>query len=110
MRDEKSKIGRLSLVLTASVSIGLGFLKIYTHYYSIFRSGPLDYFMAFGAIFGGLMVLTKKATIVISSVCMFFLALEVLKAIVDFRDLWDFLLCTIATVCLVIPLIRYAKR
>jgi len=54
MREKGAKIARLLLTTTALVAIGLGVLKIYTHYISIFRSGPLDYIVAVGAIIGGL--------------------------------------------------------
>jgi hypothetical protein len=109
MKDKKAKIARLSLVIFAIVSIGLGFLKIYTHYYSIFRSGPLDYIIAVGAIIGGLFVLTKRVSFVISLVCVSFLGFEIFKAIVDFLDFRDVFLCAIAIICLIIPIIRFSK-
>jgi hypothetical protein len=109
MREKKAKITRLSLTITAIVSIAIGFLKIYTHYNSIFRSDPLDYIVAIGAIVGGLLVFTQKVSFVISLVCVSFLGFEVLKAIVDFLDFRDVFLCTIAIICLIIPIIRYSK-
>ena len=52
MRDKKAKIARISLIILAMVSITMGFLKIYTHYNSIFRSDPLDYIVAVDTIVG----------------------------------------------------------
>ena len=109
MKEKKAKIVRLSLMATATVSIATGFLKIYTHYNSIFRSGPLDYIIAIGAIVGGLIVFTQKTSFVISLVCIAFLSFEVFKAIIDFLDFRDVLLCTIAIICIIIPIIRYSK-
>ncbi len=68
------KIVRRLFAVIALVSIGLGFLKIYLHYFSIFRFGLLDYLVAIGAIVGGLMVFVKKATLGISMVCIGFLS------------------------------------
>ena len=110
MREKKAKIARLSLLITALVSIGLGFLKIYTHYYSIWRSGPLDYSIALGAIVGGLMVFVPKSSKVIFMVCIAFLTFEVFKAIIDFLDYRDVLICAIAIICLIIPVIRYSSK
>jgi hypothetical protein len=110
MRDKKVKIVRRLFATIALVSIGLGFLKIYLHYFSIFRFGLLDYLVAIGAIVGGLMVFVKKRMFVISIVCIGFLAFEVFKVIVDFRDVFDVLFCTIAIICLTVPLIRYSKK
>jgi hypothetical protein len=107
VREKKAKISFLFLTITAVVIIGLGFLKVYTHYYSIYRLDPLDYIIAIGAIVGGLLVLMSKKSIVISLVCIFFLTFEVNKAIIDFRDLSDVLLCVIAIFCLTIPIIKY---
>ncbi len=108
MRDKKTKVVQLSLALIALISIGMGLLKIYSHYVSIFRYGPLDYIVAIGAIVGGIAVLSSKRSNAISLVCIAFLAFEVLKAIVDFRDFNDVLLSTIGIICLLIPVIRYA--
>ena len=110
MSDKKARMAQISMAILAIFSIGIGILKIYTHYHSIFRLGPLDYIVAFGAIIGGLLVLRQKSSDVISVVCMAFLAFEVLKAIIDFRDFNDVLLCTIAIISLIIPIIRYTKR
>ena len=110
MREKKAKIARLSMAITAIVSIGLGFLKMYTHYYSIWRSGPLDYIIAIGAIVGGLVVFMPKVSNVISVICCAFLIFEGYKAIIDFFDFRDVLLCIIAIICLIIPLIRYSLK
>jgi uncharacterized membrane protein len=107
VREKKPKISFLFLTITAIVIILLGFLKIYTHYNSIYRSDPLDYIIAIGAIVGGLLVLMSKKSTVISLVCIFFIFFEVNKAIIDFRDLGDVVLCVIAIFCLTIPIIKY---
>ncbi len=86
IRKDKARIVQLSQVITAIVPIGLGFLKIYTHYYSIFRSGLLDYLIAVGATVGGFLVLTRKVSFVISLICVSFLSFEVLKATVNNPD------------------------
>jgi hypothetical protein len=109
MREKKAKIVRLSLATTAIVSIVLGFLKIYSHFSSTFRSGPLDYIIAIGAIVGGLLVFAGKSSNGILVICLSFLTFEVFKAIIDFRDFGDVLLCVIGIICLAIPLIRYMK-
>ena len=109
MRDKKAKIARLSLLIIAIVSIVIGFLKIYTHYNSIFRPDPLDYIVAVGAIVGGLLVLKPKVSNTISIACIAFLTFEVFKAIVDFLDFGDVLFCAIAIICLIIPIIRFSK-
>ncbi len=99
----------MSLAITALVSIVLGFLKIYLHYNSVFRVGPLDYVVGVGAIFGGFMVFTGRKTIVVFTVCTAFLALELLKVTVDFFDFGDVFLCILAIICLLIPIVRYVK-
>lgn len=48
MREKKAKITWPILALTAITSMGLGFLKIYTYYHSIFRFGLLDYIISTG--------------------------------------------------------------
>ena len=110
MRDKKAKIARLALVIVALVSVVLGFLKIFSHFYSVYRLGPLDYVVAVGAMVGGLLVISKKETIPIIMICTAFLAFEVLKAVVDFRDFGDVSLCAIAIFCLAIPLVKYSKN
>ncbi len=107
MKNKKAKSTRLLLTIVAVASIADGFLKIYTHYNSIFRVGPIDYIVAIGAIVGGLLVITQKVSNVISVVCISFLTFEIFKAIIDYRDFNDVFLCTIAIICLIIPLVRY---
>jgi hypothetical protein len=109
MKEKKAKITRLSLAIIAIISIALGFLKIYTHYNSIFRVEPLDYIVAIGAIVGGFLVITQKASDEIAVLCISFLTFEVFKALIDYRDLNDVFLCAIAIICLIIPIIRYSK-
>jgi hypothetical protein len=109
MKEKKVKIARLSLSIIALASIALGFLKIYTHYYSIYRVGPIDYIIAIGAIVGGLLVITQKFSDIISVVCISFFTFEVFKALIDYRDINDVFLCVIASFCLIIPIIRYSK-
>jgi hypothetical protein len=107
VREKKAKISFLFLTITAVVAVCLGLLKVYTHYNSIWRLDPLDYIIAIGAIVGGFLVLMSKNSTVISLVCIFFLTFEVNKAILDFSDLGDVLLCAIAIFCLTIPIIKY---
>jgi hypothetical protein len=109
MKEKKAKIARLSLAIIAVASIALGFLKIYSHYYSIYRIGPIDYIIAIGAIVGGLLVITQKFSYVISVVCIGFFTFEVFKALIDYRDFNDVFLCIIASFCLIIPIVRYSK-
>jgi hypothetical protein len=109
MKEKKAKIAKLSLAIIAMASIALGILKIYTHYYSIYRVGPIDYIIAIGAIVGGLLVITQKFSAVISVVCFSFLTFEVFKALIDYRDINDVFLCVIAIFCLIIPIVRYSK-
>jgi hypothetical protein len=109
MIETKAKITRLSLAIIAVASIAMGFLKIYTHYYSIYRVGPLDYIIAIGIIVGGLLVISQKASAVISVVCIGFFTFEVIKALIDYRDINDVVLCATAIFCLIIPIIRYGK-
>jgi hypothetical protein len=109
MKDKKAKITRLSLSAIAMVSIALGLLKIYSHYYSIYRVGPIDYIIAIGAIVGGLLVITQKYSDVISVVCISFFTFELFKAIIDYRDINDVFLCALASFCLIIPIVRYSK-
>ncbi len=107
MKKKEAKSTRLLLTIIAVASIALGFLKIYTHYNSIFRVGPIDYIVAIGAIVGGVLVITQKVSDVISVICISFLTFEVFKAIIDFHDFNDVFLCIIAIICLIIPLFRY---
>ena len=110
MTRRRAKIARLLLAITAIVSIELGILKIFTHYNSIWRSGPLDYIIAIGAIVGGLFVYASKGSKVILAINYVFLAFEAYKAIIDYRDFRDVLLCVIAIICLIIPIIRYSLK
>jgi hypothetical protein len=110
VRKKKAKISFLFLTITAVVAIWLGFLKIYTHYHSVFRFGPFDYIVAIGAIVGGLVIFLPKSSIGISLVCIFFLTFEVNKAIIDFGDLGDVFLCVIAIFCLTIPIIKFTTK
>jgi hypothetical protein len=109
MKEKTVKIARLSLAIVAMASIALGFLKIYSHYYSIYRFDPIDYIIAIGAIVGGLLVITQKFSDLISVVCISFFTFEVIKALIDYRDINDVLLCVIASFCLIIPIFRYSK-
>jgi hypothetical protein len=109
MKDKKAKITRLSLSTIALASIALGISKIYSHYYSIYRFGPIDYIIAIGAIVGGLLVITQKFSDVISVVCISFFTFELFKAIIDYRDINNVFLCAIASFCLIIPIVRYSK-
>jgi len=61
MSGRRAKITRLLLRILAIVSIGFGFVKIFTHFNSVWRSGPLDYIVAIGAIVGGLFVFAPIA-------------------------------------------------
>lgn len=92
MTRRRAKIARLLLPITAIVSIGLGLLKIFTHYNSIWRSGPIDYIVAIGAIIGGLLVLVPKESKAILTICYAFLVFEAYKAIIDFLDFRDVLM------------------
>jgi len=109
MKGKKAKITRLSLSTIALASIALGFLKIYSHYYSIYRVGPIDYIIAIGAIVGGLLVISQRFSDVISVICISFFTFELFKAIIDYRDINDVFLSVIASFCLIIPIVRYSK-
>src|SRR5450759_776968 len=101
MSERRAKILRLLLAITAIVSIGLGLLKIFTHYNSIWRSELIDYIVAIGAIVGGLLVFMSKGSKLILTICYAFLVFEAYKAIIDFLDFRDVLLCVIAIICLI---------
>ena len=106
MGGRRSKIRQLHLWIVGLFSLGLGLLKIYTHYYSIWRSGALDYIVAVGAVVGGLFLFAPKGSKAVMAVNCFFIFFEAYKLIIDFRDLHDVLLCGTAIVCLFIPIVR----
>jgi hypothetical protein len=106
MAGRRAEIARLLLWIIALFSIGLGLLKIYTHYNSVWRSGPLDYLVAIGAVVGGLFLFAPKGSKGVLAINCVFLVFEVYKAIIDYQDFHDVLLCSVAIVCLLIPIIR----
>jgi len=55
------------------------------------------------------MAFIPKSSIVTTLTSIFFLTFEINKAIIDFRDFSDVLLCSIAIICLSIPFIKYTK-
>ena len=110
MSGRRAKITRLLLGILAIVSIGFGFVKIFTHFNSVWRSGPLDYIVAIGAIVGGLFVFAPNRSKVILATSCALTVIEVYKAIIDYRDFHDVLLCIIAITCLIIPIIRYSLK
>lgn len=97
----------LRLVCLSVLPIGLGILKLYLHYNSPFRSGLLDYLVAAGAILGGIFLFSRKPSKVILLISGSSIVVEVFKAIVDRRDLFDVSLATIAIIYLSVPLLRY---
>lgn len=110
MSGRRAKITRLLLAILAIFLMGFGLVKIFTHYNSVWRSGPLDYIVAIGAIVGGLFVLVPKVSKVILAATFAFIVIEVYKAIIDYHDFRDVLLCVIAIACLIIPIIRYLLK
>jgi hypothetical protein len=95
------------LAVMASFPIGLGILKIYSHVYSVYRLGPLDYIVATGLILGGLFLFSKPHSNAISVTSGGFIAFELFKAIVDYFDYYDLFIATVAIVYLTIPILRY---
>ena len=94
------------LTMAAVPPIGLGLLKFYLHYNSAFRSGLLDYVVGAGAILGGLFLFAPKGSKVVLAISGPLIAVETLKAIVDYRDPFDVAFCAIAVIYLSIPLLR----
>jgi hypothetical protein len=92
MAGRRAKIAHLLSWTTALFSIGLGLLKIYTHYNSVWRSGALDYIIAIGAVVGGLFLFAPKGSKVILSISFVFIIFEAFKLIIDYRDFHDVLL------------------
>ncbi len=95
---QESRFTRLrNLVFPVSVfSIADGLLKLWKHFFSIWRFGLLDYLVGFGAVSAGLLSMTmllapfKSRFLTIGSFC--FLIVSIVKTVTDFRDLGDVLL------------------
>ncbi len=90
----------------SSVPIGLGVLKVYLHYTSPFRYGAFDYFVAAGAVLGGVFLLFQKPLKAILPISFFFIIVEALKAVVDHHDPYDVIFTIIAISFLSIPFWR----
>ncbi len=97
----------LGLLGLSVLPIGLGIIKLYSHYNSRFRSDPFDYLVAAGLILGGVFLFFRKPSKVILLISSSFIIVEVFKAIVDHGDLFDVMLAIVAIIYLSIPLLRY---
>ncbi len=100
----KSKV--YAIILSA-MPIALGILKAYAHFYSPYRSGPLDYLVAAGLIVGGLLVHSQRNSKAILLASFVFIIIELYKASTDYSDYFDLFLTLLATLYLSVPIIRY---
>ncbi len=98
------------ILMLSLLPIVFGILKIYLHYQSVFRSGLLDYFVAAGAIFGGIFLFFRNPPKTILLISGSLIIVEIYKAIVDYSDLFDVALAIIAIIYLSIPFLRYLLR
>lgn len=96
----------LRLLCLSALPIGLGILKVYLHYNSHFRSELLDYLVAAGLILGGVFLFSQKSSKVILLISGSLIVVELFKAVVDYRDLYDLALTITAIIYLSIPLLR----
>ncbi len=111
MTETRKKVAHAFRLLTLSLlPIGFGILKIYLHYYSVFRTGLLDYFVAAGAILGGLFWFSPKPSKMILLISGSLIIVEIYKAFVDYRDPMDVALAIAATIYLSVPLVRSILR
>jgi hypothetical protein len=106
MSKKRAIIARMLLLIIALFSIVLGFLKIFTHYNSVWRSGLLDYVVAIGAVLGGIFLIAPKGSKVFLTVNFAFIIFEAYKLAIDYHDFNDVLLCGTAIVCLFVPIIN----
>ncbi len=99
------------LALISALPIGLGIIKIYAHVISKWRFGYLDYFLAAGLILGGIFILVynhiSKPVVLVSAILIVF---ELYKGILDYRDIFDVSLVTIATIYLSVSILMYFRK
>lgn len=89
---QQSKFTRLrNLVFPASVfSIADGLLKLWKHFFSIWRFGPLDYLVGSAAVFVGLLSIImlvkpfKSSLVAIASFV--FVTISIMKIVTDIQD------------------------
>ncbi len=97
------------LVFLSILPIGVGILKACLHYNSVFRSGLLDYFVAAGAILGGVFLFSLKPSKVILLISGSYIVVELSKAIIDYRDPVDVAIAVFAVICLSVPFLRHVR-
>ena len=98
---------KVFLLFVAAPPISLGIAKFYSHLFSIWRLGYLDYLVAAGLVLSGLFLFAKPRSRVVLLASCVLIAVELLKATADYRDHYDLFITLIAVAYLSIPIIRF---
>ncbi len=103
-------MNKIFIVIASGFPVALGVLKVYLHIVSPWKFGFLDFLVSAGLILGGLFLFVQASSRVVLFVSSLFVSFELYKAVVDYRDHFDFFLAMTATVYLSIPFIQIFYR
>ncbi len=95
------------LAIASLPPIALGATKVYLHINSPYRLGILDYFVSAGLILSGILLVFPLHSKIFLFITVFLIGAELFKAIIDYRDSFDFSISLIAIFYLGMSVLRY---